>query len=313
MSPRPIGVLGGGSFGRALAAAISRTGQRPLLWTRQTEALPNVTATQTSSFSDLADADLIYVAVPSTHIESVATELGRYLDGRHMLVHVSRGLVGQDLQTVSQRLRLCTPARRVGALAGPLVASALERGDPSGGIIGTRFDEVSDAVRLSLSTPTLRIYDTSDIVGVELASAMVGLLSLAIGFARGLDVGPGTLGVFATRGMAEAVRLGRLRGAQPETFAGLAGAGDLLAAVAGDERPELKLGHHLATDLKFQSDGKPYGAYIEGIDISHRVTQYGRRMGIETPITDTVSSVIRRDLAPKVAMERLMARRVGKE
>jgi glycerol-3-phosphate dehydrogenase (NAD(P)+) len=193
------------------------------------------------------------------------------------------------------------------------VADALLRGDPSGGIVGSRFVEVAHAVRDALSTPQLRIYDTRDITGVELASAMVGLLSLAIGFARGFEVGPGTLGVFATRGMAEAVRLSRFRGAQAETFAGLAGAGDLLAAVADDGRPELRLGYALATDPEFQSDGKHIGAHIEGIDVAHRVTQYGQRVGITTPITDTISAVLRQELKPEEAMALLMARRVGTE
>ncbi len=313
MTSPPVGILGAGSFGRGLASAVQRSGHVPLVWSRSPGKSESSACRYTGSLSELAEACLIFIAVPSANVESAATELGKHLDGRHMLVHVSRGLIGDGLQTVSDRLRECTPARRVGALAGPLVADALERGDPSGGIVGSRFVEVADAVRLALSNPQLRIYDTRDIIGVELASAMVGLLSLAIGFARGFEVGPGTLGVFATRGMAEAVRLSQYRGARAETFAGLAGAGDLLAAVADDGRPELKLGFTLATQPEFQSHGKHIGAHIEGIDIAHRVTQYGVRMGIDTPVTDAISAVIRRELGAEEAMARLMARRVGTE
>jgi len=313
MTAPPIGVLGAGSFGRGLACAVRKSGHEALVWTRHPNENLAALGRLARSLSELAEASLIFIAVPSAHVESVAAELGKHLDGRHMLVHVSRGLIGEGLQTVSDRLRERTPARRVGALAGPLVADALVRGDPSGGIVGSRFVEVADAVRQALSNPHLRIYDTRDIIGVELASAMVGLLSLAIGFARGFEVGPGTLGVFATRGMAEAVRLSRLRGAQAETFAGLAGAGDLLAAVADDGRPELQLGYALATQPGFQSDGKHVGAYIEGIDVAHRVTQYGERVGVATPITDTISAVLRRELEPKQAIARLMARRGGTE
>ena len=146
----PIGVLGGGAFGRALAQTAARAGRDVILWTSREQALGDRVRT-TRNYSDLADAELIIIAVPSVHVSTVASELAPHLDGSHLLVHVSRGLVGPDLRTLSQVLRAQTPARRVGALAGPLVAQGLADQKPSGAVVGSVFPEVADAVRLARS------------------------------------------------------------------------------------------------------------------------------------------------------------------
>ena len=230
----PVGVLGGGGFGRGLAQAASRIGRDVVLWSRSGDASDGRIRT-TRNLADLAEAEIIFVAVPSIYVAEVSGQLGEHLDGSHLLVHVSRGLVGEELTTVSHVLRHETPCRRVGALAGPLVAQALAEGQPGGGVIGTRFPEVAEAVRRAIAGPTLRIYETRDVTGVEVASAMVGLLCLAVGYGQAGGIGPGTLAVVVTRGMAEAARVGQALGAEQATFGGLAGFGDLMAAVAGDD------------------------------------------------------------------------------
>src|SRR5690606_27838602 len=107
--------------------------------------------------------------VPSVHVGALAVELGAHLDGSHLLVHVSRGLLGDELETLTHLLRETTPVRRVGALAGPLVAKALIEGQPGGGIVGSLFPEVADAVCDAIAGKRLRIYRTDDVVGVEIA------------------------------------------------------------------------------------------------------------------------------------------------
>jgi glycerol-3-phosphate dehydrogenase (NAD(P)+) len=123
-----IAVVGGGSFGWGLALAAERAGREVLLWSRrpQREGTPKIHLA--SSLAELARAELVFFAVPSPVMPALARELGVHLDGAHYLVHVSRGIVGDELQTLSQVLRTCTPCRRVGALAGPLVAQALADG-----------------------------------------------------------------------------------------------------------------------------------------------------------------------------------------
>lgn len=302
----PIGVLGGGEFGRALAVAAARSGAEVRLWSRRTIAVDAPRVRVTTELGELASATLIFVAVPSAHVDEAARRVGAFLDGRHYLVHVSRGLLGNEhlgdeLHTLTSRLRTLTPVRRVGALGGPLVASALRDGTPGGAIVGTRFPEVRDAVRLALAGPSLRIESTEDVVGVEIASAMVGLFALGAGCVMGTGGGPAALALYLSRAMEEATRLGVALGADARTFAGLAGVGDLIAAVAGDNRPEMRLGLALAEGGDLESAAARTGAYIEGVSIGARVAAFARVHGLKMPISTLLADLATGRMPPTEA------------
>lgn len=303
----PIGVVGGGAFGRGIAKASARTGHEVYVWSRSARDLGDPRIHTTSRLSDVARAELVFLAVPSNAIAELALELGKYLDGSHLLVHVSRGLVGAALTPISRVLRECTPSRRVGALAGPLVAEALIEGTPSGAIIGTSFPEVVEAVREAIAGPQLRLYVTDDLVGVEVASAMVGLLALAAGHAQASGVGPAALATFLTRGVAEASRVAVTLGADPATFSGLAGFGDLLAVMAGDERPEERLGRALAEGAPLARAVELAGANIEGVSLARRVVDYAARERLDVPICSAIADVID-GMPAERALQALMTR-----
>jgi glycerol-3-phosphate dehydrogenase (NAD(P)+) len=320
MSP-PIGVVGGGSFGQSLARAAVRVGQRVILWSRQERRLDGGDAlVHTTRLPDLAPAELVFFAVPSPHVTALADELGHYLDGSHLPVHVSRGLIGPELGTVSEVLGSRTPCRRVGALAGPLVAKNLAEGHPGGAIIGSAFPEVIEAVTEAIGGPRLRVYGTDDVVGVEVASALVGLVALALGYSMGaargalrMGLDPGTLAVLATRGLAEATRVGEVRGGLSRTFAGLAGAGDLIAAVAGDGRPEMEFGKALAEGLDLRAAAERAGAYVEGAALAAHVAAFGRRRGIQVPLSVGIAKLMAGEISAKQLAEALMARPAKRE
>lgn len=313
MSP-PVAVVGGGSFGRSLAQAACRMGQRVLLWSRQERRVwGSDSIVATTRLADLGQAELVFFAVPSPHVESLADELGRALDGSHLLVHVSRGLLGPKLGTVSEALQSRTPCRRVGALAGPLVAKNLAEGRPGGAIIGSAFPEVIEAVSDAIGGPSLRVYGTDDVVGVEVASALVGLVALALGYAMRLGMDPGTLAVLATRGLAEATRVGEARGGSSRTFAGLAGAGDLIAAVAGDGRPEVEFGKALAEGLDLRAAAERAGAYVEGATLAAHVAAYGRLAGIQVPLSVGIAKLMAGEIDAGQLAEALMARPAKRE
>jgi glycerol-3-phosphate dehydrogenase (NAD(P)+) len=306
-----VGVVGGGGFGRALAQALQRNQREVILWSRHSFDLEGVRVT--TELASLREAELLLLAVPSPYVQATADALGRHLDGSHLLVHVSRGLVGDDLLTLSRVLRRRTPCRRIGALAGPLDADALANGEPTGAIVGTRFPEVTAAVREALDSDSLRIYDSRDIVGVELASAVVGYLALAAGVGRELDVSPATVAILLTRGMAEAARWAPALGADPTTLYGMAGQGDLLAVAGGDVRPEVRLGRALASGADLEAAGKAAGAHIEGVTIARRVASYAAKVGVETPVAAMIAAVVEGRLSARDAIGALMARDVGKE
>lgn len=305
-------IVGGGGFGRGLALAAARESRPVILWSRRKRELDTPYVRSTTDLAEVGEAELIFLAVPSVQVGALAVDLGAHLDGSHFLVHVSRGLLGEELETITQLLRETTPVRRVGALAGPLVAKALIEGHPGGGIVGSLFPEVADAVCDAIAGKQLRIYRTEDVVGVEIASAMVGLFALAIGYALGMGLGPGTLAMLGTRGLAEAARIGAARGADERTFAGLAGAGDLLAAVAGDGRPEVEFGRALADGLPLEDAAERAGAYVEGSSIARQVAAFADRSSIKAPVSVALAKLIAGEASGQDVMAELMARPTGR-
>ncbi len=307
-----VAVLGGGRFGLALVRAAARTGD-VLLWSRREPelSLPNLRVT--TDLADVREAELLLLAMPSRHAAQILTQAGRHLDGRHLLVHVSRGLLDDELRTMSHVLRTVTPCRRIGALAGPISVDVLSNATPGAGVVGSEFPEVGEAVRSAIGGPTLRIYDNDDMRGVELAAALTGLLLFAIGFAQRVGFGPSTIGAVATRGVAEVTRIGQALGARPDTFAGLACFGDLLAAVAGSDRPELELGRALGEGATPKAALLRAGGNIEGIEVARRVAEFGRRRKIRTPLADVIDEMVGGRLTTSEGVRQLMGRDVGRE
>jgi len=272
----PVGIIGNGPFARALGAAVERAGRRVAAcpdW-RDGAAVERV----------VGDTTLLFLALHADDLPGLATRLGELCDGRHALVHPLRGLVGEALEPTSTILRARTPVKKIGALGGPLVAAAMQDGRPSGGIVGSRFGEVCELVREALVSPSLRMYATDDLLGVELAACLMGVLAMGAGFARAAGVGPSASGVLLTRGVHEAATIATLWGARRETFFGLAGFGDLLAAVADDDRPEVRLGRLLGGGMPLAQVSAAVGGVPESVRIGSAVAAKAARSGVETPI-----------------------------
>ncbi len=306
-----VGVLGAGRFGQALASAAARTGE-VLVWSRR-EVPAQKGLRVTTELAALSEAELILLAVPSGHAARLLERAGHHLDGGHLLVHVSRGLVDDELHTLSHVIKSVTPCRRVGALAGPINAELLIKATPGAGVVGSEFPEVVEAVRAAIGGPTLRIYGTDDLRGVELAAALTGLMLFTIGYTQRIGFGPASIGALATRGIAEIARIGEALGAHVETFGGLACFGDLLAAVGGSDRPELVLGKAFAEGASPEQARERAGGSIEGLDIARRVAEFGTRRKIHTPLAQVVADIVEGKLNPSDAVRKLMKRDVGAE
>ncbi len=241
-----VGIVGAGSFGSALAAVVASTGRRVLLWSRDPEvvaaierdrrsprlpaALMPASVTATTDARRLTtEARLIVLAVASTDVRERAREFGRLLDGNHLLVHAVGALATPGAERVTEVMAQETPVLRLGAMAGPALPADLAAGQFSSMVVASRFDEViAEARRLLNAPPVLRIYTSHDVIGVELAAALSGAYTIALGIADAGGIGPGPRAVLVTRGLAEASRLGAAAGGDARTFSGLAGLGNLL-------------------------------------------------------------------------------------
>jgi glycerol-3-phosphate dehydrogenase (NAD(P)+) len=293
---RVVAVIGGGAWGLALALAAARAGSQTLLFTRRAQriALPT-NLTLASGFDEIGRrARLIVLAVPSATASSVVSDLGDFIDGRHFVVHGIRGLDRGDaprapgaadaLRPISEIIRADSPARRIGALGGPALASDLRDGRPSVLVAGSAYPEVSAALCTAFVSETLRMYTTNDILGLEWASALVGCLAIGVGYAKGVGLGAGLIAAFISRGVQEAGRIAASAGGNDRTLLGLAGYGDLLASAEQQDRPEVKLGTALAKGETLDRALAAAALRVEAVDLIPRVVTFAESRGVRAPI-----------------------------
>jgi glycerol-3-phosphate dehydrogenase (NAD(P)+) len=258
-----VGIVGAGAFGTALASVLARSGRRVVLWSRRADIVDAIRATRRSprlpaallpepleATADVrrlaSEARFLVLAVTSTNVRDRARELGDALDGSHIVVHAIGALAAPDNERVSQVMEQGLPTLRIGAIAGPALPDDLAESKYASIVVASAFDEVvAEARRLLNAPPVLRVYGSRDLVGVELASALSGACTVALGACDGLGVGAGTRAVLITRTLAEASRLGVAAGADARTFAGLAGLGNLLVRTS-ERSDDYRLGRRLA-------------------------------------------------------------------
>jgi glycerol-3-phosphate dehydrogenase (NAD(P)+) len=307
-----VGIIGGGPWGLALAAAAARAGSFTLLYTRRTQDKPLEGVKTTQTMADLPKhARLLVLATPSAVIEDVAKELGRHTDGSHYVVHGIRGLAGEDgTETVSDIIRRTTPVRRTGALGGPVLASDLAAGRPSVIVCGSRFPEVTDMFVDGLGSSVLRIYKTGDLRGLEWASALVGVLAIAVGYVQGLGISSGLLAAFITRSVGEASRLAAAAGGDERTLLGLAGYGDLLASTNQTERPEVVFGHLLATGKSRAEALTAVGMRVEAVELLPKLVAFSDKHRVRAPIFHSMASAVLEGKHAQHLLDDLMTRPV---
>jgi glycerol-3-phosphate dehydrogenase (NAD(P)+) len=205
------------------------------------------------------------------------------------VVHGVRGLVGGELETISDVVRDESPVRRLGALGGPVLASDLLANRPSVMVCGSRYPEVNRALRDAFNSGTLRLYSSEDLPGVEWASALVGCLAIGLGYARGVGLGPGLIAGVIVRGVAEAARIAGAAGGLERTLLGLAGYGDLLASIAQTERPEVLLGESLAAGKTLEDALASAGQRVEAATLAERVVAWAEGRGVRVPIFTAIA------------------------
>jgi len=260
----------------------------------------------TVDYAAVAKAPLVILAVPSSVVRPVLTALGDHLTGRHLVVHGIRGLGTDGLETVSDVVREETAVRRVGALGGPVQAGELIRARPSAMIIGSRYPEVIAAVTKNFQSPHLRVWSTPDLKGLEWASALVGCLSIGVGFAEEAGAGPGLVAALISRGVDEAARIMVAAGGEERTMLGLGGYGDLLASIALEDRPEVALGRALAQGVLLEDALSRVQLRIEAVPLIPRVVRFAEERRVQANTFRALCDVLH-GARPEMLLERLFA------
>jgi glycerol-3-phosphate dehydrogenase (NAD(P)+) len=297
VSQRKVTVIGGGPWGIALAAAASRAECDVVLHSRRerSDALPRGVRLTRDMREAAEHARLVVLAVPSGVARSVARELGDHVTGQHYVVHGVRGLEAdearpRELATISDVLRDETAVRRIGALGGPALAQDLLAGRPSVMVVGSRYPEVCESTADLFGSPTLRVYPTTDLRGLEWASALVGCLTIAVGYAQAMQMGAGLVAALIARAVGEASRIAAAAGGEEKTLLGLSGYGDLLASIAQAERPEVLVGQALARGLSPAQAAKAAELRVEAVELIPHVLAWAEAAGVRAPIFRALST-----------------------
>jgi glycerol-3-phosphate dehydrogenase (NAD(P)+) len=305
-----VGIIGGGTWGVALAVAATRAGASVVLHSRRVRSDVNQDmagkARVTTDFAEVAKARLLVVAVPSSTARSILRSLGDHLDGAHLLVHGIRGLGVDHLETVSDIAREETPVRRLGALGGPVQADELSAGRPSAMVVGSRYPDVTAAVTRAFQSSSLRLYATPDLRGLEWASALVGCLSIGVGYAEQAGAGPGLVAALISGGVDEAARLAVAAGAEDRTMLGLGGYGDLLASIALEDRPEVLLGKALARGRSLDEAIAEAKLRVEAIPLIPRIVAFAKEQRVPATTFEALLDILK-GAPPTAVIERMFA------
>ncbi len=262
------------------------------------------------------DAEVVIMAVPSHGFREVFSKIAPAIPPQTPLLSLVKGIEQGSNQSMTQVMAAVDgnrDPRLVGVLTGPNLAREVAIGQPAAAVIGMRDEASAMAVQAALMDPTFRIYTNTDVVGCELAGALKNVMALAAGMARGLGFGQNTLAALITRALAELTRLGTAMGGRAETFAGLAGMGDLIATCQSDQSRNNRVGMALARGKKLDAIINEMNMVAEGVKTVTPVLELAAEHGVETPIASQVSQVLHHGVHPRDAVLTLMTREARPE
>jgi len=328
---RPVLVLGAGGWGTALSMVLEQAGHDVRLWghdarnvlelmkTREnTKYLPGVRLPEAirvgPDLKALAEgAGVVLSVVPTQFLRSVLASCREHLPPRALYVACSKGFERGTLDLPSRILASAMPAMRTAVLSGPSHAEEVARGLPAAVVAGSSEPGLAQEAQRLLQGPRFRVYTSSDPVGVEVAGAVKNVIALAAGISDGLGFGDNSRAALLTRGLREMTRLGTALGARPETFAGLAGMGDLIATCTSRHSRNHAVGLRIAAGETLDAVLGSMSKVAEGVDTSRALPTLASRLGVSMPITQEVHAVLFQSKPPREAVEALMARETRDE
>lgn len=305
-----VAVIGGGSFGTAIANIVADNGYPVCLWMRNTDRVDEVNTQHSNhdylpdislnpalrASADLAEAvsgcDVVFVSVPSKSCREVAKQLSPLLPAGTMLISTTKGIESDTNHLMSEVLREEIPQARIGVMSGPNLAKELAARSITGTVIASEDEELNATIQDLLQCGYFRVYAGNDIYGVELAGALKNVYAIVAGLAAALNVGHNTISMLVTRSLAEMSRYAVTHGADPLTFLGLAGVGDLFATCTSPLSRNYRVGYALGEGKNLDQVVAELGQVAEGVNTLKLLKKQSEELGIYMPLVNGLYDII---------------------
>ncbi|MDQ1709451.1 MAG: glycerol-3-phosphate dehydrogenase [Frankiaceae bacterium] len=326
-------VLGTGSWGTTFAAVLATAGTRTTLWARRPELADAINATRINAdylpgielpadldaTHDAAraidGADLVVLAIPSQTLRANLAEWAALIPPSALLVSLMKGVELETTKRMSEVI--CevadVPAHRVAVVSGPNLAREIAERQPAATVVACVDEDAAERLQAACHTPYFRPYTNTDVVGCELGGAVKNVIALAVGMAQGMGFGDNTRASLTTRGLAEMARLGYALGADPRTFAGLAGLGDLVATCGSPLSRNRSVGEELGRGRPLTEIVSATRMVAEGVKSSVSIVDLAHKHSVEMPIAEHVVRVVRDGMNPRDMVRSLMSREAKAE
>ena len=324
-------IVGAGAWGTALADLVARNGQRVVLWARETDVVADVNANHTNSrflkgaalspsltaTDDLAaalkDANTITFVAPSHVLRAVIRSAAHAVRDDAILIVATKGIERESFALMTEIVAQELPGRAVVALSGPSFAAEVAQRQPTAVVAASREEGAARRTQQLFSSAEFRVYTQRDVVGVELGGALKNVMAVATGVLDGLGLGFNPRAALITRGLAEMTRLGVALGAEPLTFAGLAGIGDLVQTCTGSLSRNRTVGVEIGQGRPIAEVLHARETIAEGVITTQSAHALAMSRGVEMPIVRTMHRILFEAMPPRDAIAELMARALRAE
>ena len=322
-NPQNVAVLGGGSFGTVLANLAASNGYNVSLWVRDSEQAlrinseganttyhpelklsPNIVASDNLK-EVLNNKSIIFIATPSIVFEQIIIRISDYIDEKPYLVSCTKGILDEPFRPLSEVIS-SKLKNTIGVLSGPNLAKEIADEKIAGTVIASPNENLIDIVKSVLSSETFKIYSSNDMQGVEMAGALKNIYAVVCGMAESLKVGENAIGLILTRSMAEMSRFAVAKGANPITFLGLSGMGDLVATCMSTLSRNYQLGFNIGSGMSLAQAKDSVGQVAEGVRTLEVVFKESSKLDIKMPLVESMYNIIYNDASPKTLIDDLI-------
>jgi glycerol-3-phosphate dehydrogenase (NAD(P)+) len=302
-----IGIAGAGAWGLGLAHAAMRAGSTPVIWSRRGDAaIGNFTVSGEAKV--LSDVDMLLLTVSAQEMAAVAERLEPHIASALPLIICAKGIARPEYRLLDDVLEEILPGRPVAVLSGPSFAEEVVKGLPTAVTIASRDAALADRIALAMGSASFRPYVSTDPIGVQLGGAVKNVIAIACGIVAGRSLGENARAALMTRGLAETARLGRAMGANPETFSGLAGLGDLSLTATSTSSRNFRLGFALGQGASVVEAAAHITGVVEGVATAQAVVALAVRHEVEMPIATAVAAIVEHGADIAQTMVGLLAR-----